>query len=52
VAEFFGIKLPANPWAVSALIVLDAAVVAYLINLAVLWLLKRTLQITDRGRVD
>ena len=48
-AEFFGIKFPAGPWAVSALIVLAAAVVAYLINLAVLWAIKRALR---RAQLD
>jgi small-conductance mechanosensitive channel len=41
--EFFGVKFPTNPWVVSGLIVLAAAVVAYLINLAVLWAIKRAL---------
>jgi small-conductance mechanosensitive channel len=41
--EFLGIKFPANPWMVLLLIVLATAVLAYLVNVVILWLLKRTL---------
>lgn len=41
--DFFGVKIPMNPWVVLPLIGLAAIVLAYLINLAVLWMIKRLL---------
>ena len=39
--DFFGVKIPMNPWVVLPLIVVGATILAYLINVAVLWALKR-----------
>lgn len=44
--EFFGVKFPTNPWVVLGLIVLAAAALAYVINLVVLWTIKRALRRT------
>ncbi|HEY2989831.1 MAG TPA: mechanosensitive ion channel family protein [Candidatus Binatia bacterium] len=44
--EFLGIKIPANPWVVLLLIVLTTAVLAYFVNLLVLWLVKRAFRRT------
>jgi small-conductance mechanosensitive channel len=45
-AEFLGIKFPANPWAISALIVLATAALVYLVHIVVLWAIKRALRKT------
>jgi small-conductance mechanosensitive channel len=42
--ELLGIKVPASPWVVLLLIVLAAAIVAYLVNVALLWAIKRALR--------
>ncbi len=39
--DFFGVKIPMNPWVVLPLIVLAAALLAYLVNVAVLWAVKK-----------
>lgn len=39
--DFFGVKIPMNPWVVLPLIVLGATILAYLVNVAILWALKR-----------
>lgn len=39
--EFFGVKIPLNPWVVFPLVVLAAAILAYLVNWVVLRLFKR-----------
>ena len=43
-ADFFGIDFPSNPWIVSSLVVLATVVLAYLVNVLVLWALKRALR--------
>lgn len=38
--QFFGVKIPMNPWVLLPVIVLAAAVAAYLVHIAVLWLAR------------
>lgn len=45
-ANFFGVKIPMSPWLVLAGIVILAAVLAYLINIVLLWALKRVVKKT------
>jgi len=48
-SEFLGIKISLNPWSVLPLIILATAAVAYLINIIVLKVLKRTVPgVADR----
>jgi small-conductance mechanosensitive channel len=42
--EFLGIKVPASPWVVLLLIVLATAILAYLVNVVLLWAIKRALR--------
>jgi small-conductance mechanosensitive channel len=42
--EFLGIKFPASPWVVLLLIVLATAILAYLVNVVLLWTIKRALR--------
>jgi small-conductance mechanosensitive channel len=42
--EFLGIKFPANSWVVLLLIVLATAILAYLVNVVLLWMIKRALR--------
>jgi small-conductance mechanosensitive channel len=42
--EFFGLKIPMNPWVVLPLIFLAAIILAYALNLVILWILRRTFQ--------
>jgi small-conductance mechanosensitive channel len=42
--EFLGIKFPASPWVVLLLIVLATAILAYLVNVVLLWAIKRALR--------
>jgi small-conductance mechanosensitive channel len=42
--EFLGVKIPMNPWVVLPLIGLAAVVLAYLVNLAVLWMIQKLLR--------
>jgi small-conductance mechanosensitive channel len=41
--DFYGVKIPMNSWVVLSLIGLGAVVLAYLINVAVLWMIKKLL---------
>jgi small-conductance mechanosensitive channel len=43
-ADFLGIEFPSNPWIVSSLVVLATIVLAYLVNVLVLWAMKRALR--------
>jgi small-conductance mechanosensitive channel len=45
--EFAGFALPDNPWALAALVIAAAAVLAYLLHRFVLWSLKRALRRAD-----
>ena len=42
--EFFGVKIPMNGWVVLPLIFLAAIILAYAVNLFILWLLRRIFQ--------
>lgn len=44
--EFFGVKVPLNPWVVFPLVVLAAAALAYLVNWVVLRLFKKVVRKT------
>lgn len=46
-AQWAGVRLPDNPWIVSLLIVAAAAAAAYIVNLIVLYALKRALEKTS-----
>ena len=45
-AEFPGVSFPTNQWVLSALVVLAAAGLAFLLNLLLLWAMKRALRRT------
>ena len=42
--EFFGLKIPMNAWVVLPVIFLAAIILAYAINLVILWVFRRTFQ--------
>jgi small-conductance mechanosensitive channel len=46
--EFAGFALPDNPWALAALVIAAAAVLAYILHRFVLWSLKRALRADER----
>jgi small-conductance mechanosensitive channel len=50
--DLFGVKIPMNPWIVLPLIFLAAVVVAYLLNLAVLWLINRVVHEQGSEEID
>lgn len=50
--EFFGVDIPMNPWVVLPLVFLAAVLLAYGINIIILWLLKRIVDRTSMGFDD